>query len=236
MPDSSGPGESPAPGHPLPGPAGGRAAGDDGDLVAAFINRVESRFKRHDARLDEHHNLLARLAKLYDGKNRASGSDDEAPPVPVWLVAEQPGEATAELVELAQWLDDVYLRWPDAELPECWAWHPDAVYELSILRLRWMDAHYGPKRSAALVGDWLDKARPNLVGRLKSIEHCNLDHHAQNGRLRRPRTAALRSALPLIAGIWTVSRDLPIPTDEHLEEAARHARAALDLNHLSDPL
>lgn len=236
MPLDQSPGDSPAPGRPLPGPAGGRAAGGEPDLVAAFINRVEARFKRHDEKLTNHTDQIARLAKLYDGRNRAGGSDDEAPPVPVWLLAEQPGEATGELVELAQWLDDIYLRWPDADLPPCWAFHPDAVYELAILRMRWTEAHYGPKRSADKVGEWLDKARPNLVGRLKSIERCDLSKHADNGLLRRPRTAALRSALPLIAGMWTVSRDLPIPTDEHLAEAARHAQMSLGLDRTSDPL
>src|SRR5690348_2650320 len=71
---------------------------------------------------------LATLAQLVRAGGAAQPDDeaDEVPPVRAWLLAEDPDQAAADLVDLCAWVGRVYLRYPRTDLPTCWLWHPHA--------------------------------------------------------------------------------------------------------------
>ena len=113
--------------------------------------------------------------------------------------------AAALLGDLIEWMDTVYLRYPDAaaSLPECWLWHPDVVEELLWLRHAWVGA-YRTATSVAPAGDWHDRQRPGVVRRIKSAAStCGLESHLVGGR---PRRAPLVGAVPRIAEWWVRAR------------------------------
>lgn len=216
-------GDARTPARPAARPRAG-----EGDSVLVFSRRL-SRVEEWQAEVEqfrkETSGHIKRLATLVAGGGTA---DDDAPPVPCYLTVEDPAEATAAVEDLAGWLTAVYLKFGDAELPPCWAWHPDAVYELTILRGSWAEAHFGKQRSVAAVREWLEK-RPGVVQRLERLRRCELEAHLDDGPARSTytRTAPLRSALPRVAGMWAAARDLPFPTTDDMTEALRQSPYAL---------
>lgn len=214
-------GDARTPARPAARPRAG-----EGDSVLVFSRRL-SRVEEWQAEVEQFRKdtsgHIKRLATLVAGGGTA---DDDAPPVPCYLTVEDPAEATAAVEDLAGWLDEVYLRFADADLPACWAWHPDAIYELTILRASWAEAHFGKQRSVAAVREWLEK-RPGVVQRLAPLQRCEIERHLDGGAARRRKTAALRSAIPRVAGMWAAARDLPFPTTEDMTEALRQSPYAL---------
>jgi hypothetical protein len=133
-----------------------------------------------------------------------------------WLDADldprDPSVAEAILTRLADWLAGVYLRYPDASLPDCWLWHPDIVEELLWLHQAWLAAYADGARVTA-AADWHDRYRPGVVTRIKkSADMCALDDH-QPGKIRhRPaRTAPVVNAITVIAAWWSTDRNQPAP-------------------------
>lgn len=200
------------------------------DPVKALARAQE----RTDRRVDE---VLRKLTSLADsvatlgrtgggpGGTGGAGGPEELAALPSWLLVEDPDVAVARVGELVGWLDAVYLRYEGAELPSCWLWHPGVVEELLVLRELWLEAFEGRGRSWRLVGEWHEKTRPGVVTRLKPVQACDLADHRRGGDRDRPgRTAPLRSALPALAPMWAVSRDLPYPTDAELAAARSHAQ------------
>ncbi|WP_051342553.1 hypothetical protein [Pseudonocardia spinosispora] len=97
-----------------------------------------------------------------------------------WLTITDPDEATTVLEQLRVWLEQVYLRYPKAELPDCWAWHPDVVEELWWLRNTWCEAYSGDEPSWQKVGDWHERYRPGALARITTATGtCGLDVHAR---------------------------------------------------------
>lgn len=214
----------PASGSGRPG-AGTRPGGDPDPVLVLHrrLDRIDRTQEKHAQRLADLADLVARTA----GGAGAGGDGEDDKWLPSWLLVEDPGEATARLVELAGWLDTVYLRYGDAELPACWAWHPDAVEELLILRELWFAAWRGKGRSWVAAADWHHKHRTGVRDRLQRLTACSLAEHRPGRAAGGPApTAAMRSALDVIAGMWSVSRELPHPTDEQVQQARRH-----DLRH-----
>ena len=88
-----------------------------------------------------------------------------------WLDADldphDPSVAEDILTRLAQWVAGVYLRYPDARLPDCWLWHPEVVEELLWLHQAWLAAYAEGARVTA-AADWHDRYRPGVVARIKS--------------------------------------------------------------------
>lgn len=138
-----------------------------------------------------------------------------------WLLAEDPTLASKDLTALAGWLDAVWLRYPDAILPSCWAWHPALVEELHVLRLAHVDA-FDPKRgTVAKAADWHDRLRPHAATRIAdAYRRCGLHKHTPGGSAHQPTPATpLTGHLKAIAAQWTTTKTTPTPTPDQLSEA-----------------
>lgn len=202
--------------------------------VAALAREIEamrdelSELLAIPGRLDELAGLVAQLAEATATVCPSGGTE-----VMSWLAL--PAEVTAVhevLVELCGWLQQVYLRYPDAAagLPECWLWHPDAVEELLWLQHAWQAAYRDERAVVSLAGDWHDRYRPGVVRRITNAAgRCSLENHQP--RPDRPSLSAavgvpLAEALEPIVTWWATHRNStgPIPTPEQLATAAQHER------------
>ncbi|MFE0532021.1 hypothetical protein ACFW0V_30910 [Micromonospora parva] len=125
------------------------------------------------------------VANLVSGRLAGSEGGERAAPdesVPPWLLGDNAEQARADLADLVGWLRSVYLHYHQAELGECWLWHPGVVAELTALRNAWAAAHFGDGASPARVMDWHDGYRPRVVQRLaKELADCHLDRHVAGG-------------------------------------------------------
>jgi len=180
-------------------------------------------------RVEELGQLVTRLADATTAATTTgpAGSDG----VVSWLDADldrnDPGVAEAILTRLAQWVAGVYLRYPDANLPDCWLWHPEIVEELLWLHQAWLAAYADGARVTA-AADWHDRYRPGVIARLKSTaDMCGLEDH-QPGKIRHrhARTAPVLDAVPVIAAWWSTERDnpAPAPSGEQITTAAQAHR------------
>jgi hypothetical protein len=157
------------------------------------------------ARVDQ---LAATLAEAVDDLAATGRRPDPVRPVSWIAHSHDLGETTRQLTELADWVGQVYLRYPVAarELPDCWLWHPDIVEELAWLHQVWQAA-YDPNTGTVAA------AASNRV--------CSLENHLQ------PDSGAVTMApsvgsVPAVAHWWTCVRDErpPVPTQADLDAAA----------------
>lgn len=210
-----------APGDP---PARSRQAPDPFARVLARLDLTDARVgdlvRKVTGLADDVAGVARSVAKVTGG---AGGADDDEV-LPAWLLVEDPAEATDRIGDLIGWLDAVYLRYQDAELPSCWLWHPDVVEELLVLREVWREAYQGPRKSWKAVAEWHERSRPGVVHRLAAVQSCALALHKQDAEKDRPApTAPLRTAVELLPAMWAVSRELPLPTPQELAQARQHA-------------
>lgn len=146
-----------------------------------------------------------------------------------WLMLPADAEAAGEvLAEVVTWLQAVLLRYRDAAdaLPDCWAWHPDVIEELLWLMDAWLAAYQGENASVALVADWHDRYRPNVVKRIRThVGNCSLENHTSPAG---PAPVPTADAVETIAEWWGEHRDepAPAPTDEQLDAAPRRRGGA----------
>ncbi|MQA16130.1 MAG: hypothetical protein GEV09_18860 [Pseudonocardiaceae bacterium] len=198
---------------------------DPDPAVIALARQVE-RLARRQAELD---GLVRRLGEDVALLLPDEPAEDEAAGPGAWLAAADPARARAALADLIEWLDAVYLRYPDAALPSCWAWHPAAVEELRWLRHAHHAAFHGRAASWRDVADWHERQRPGVVKRLRDdLGDCDLARHAPDGdRAQPPPAAPLARHLDQIAEHWTTSRSSPTPTEQQLAEAAQHDRTQI---------
>jgi len=194
--------------------------------TVAFARDVE-RLARRVTDLDERQadldGLVRRMAEDL-ALLLPSEEDTEPRALPSWLATVDRERARAMLADLADWLAAVYLRYPDAALPSCWAWHPAAVEELWWLRQAHHDAFAGPRACWRDVADWHDRLRPGVVRRLARITNgCELALHAPGAR-HAPAVPSvpLAAAMDAVAERWATARDAPEPTEAQLAEATRH--------------
>ncbi|WP_433504823.1 hypothetical protein ACQP04_35635 [Pseudonocardia halophobica] len=193
------------------------------------LERTTRRLGELDALVRELAGTLAELAAAPAG----GGPQAPASPVRPWLGTPDVDAAVADLGDLADWLGAVYLRYSDALLPSCWAWHADIVEELRWLRGAYNDA-YGltpPGAGSAArsgpswqkVGDWHDRLRPGVVRRIKTAAgSCELSRHAPGEYLpQRQATAPLATQLRAIGAAWTTTGSPPTVTDDLIAQA-RH--------------
>lgn len=135
-------------------------------------------------------------------------------PGPSWLAVASWEQAEALMGVLVPWLGQVYLRYPDAVLPTCWAWHPWAVEELWWLYRAWQDAYTVAEPSSQRVGDWHDRQRPGVVRRLRednAFRRCRLDQHLDTAAHAHPSVPGM-SALPHVTTAWTSPERRAWPT------------------------
>lgn len=141
-----------------------------------------------------------------------------------WLQVSEADTAREMLKVLGPWLDAVYLRYPGAELPACWAFHPWVIEELWWLRNAHTDAYSSKGAAWGKAGDWHDRQRPGVARRIKDeLGTCALELHLP-GQEAEPRAVAapLARHLEQVADAWT-STGLPLePPPEQVVEAQQY--------------
>ncbi|GAA1858165.1 hypothetical protein GCM10009836_42930 [Pseudonocardia ailaonensis] len=143
-----------------------------------------------------------------------------------WLGVADHEVSAAGIADLIEWVEGVYLRFPDAELPSCWLWHPAVVEELWWLRGAHGAAFDDSAGSWQRIGDWHDRFRPGVVKRLRAaVGDCELALHRAGTDLHDGPIAPLADAASEIARSWTTSRALPDPTEPQLNDAEQYDRA-----------
>jgi hypothetical protein len=154
----------------------------------------------------------------------------EAASVQSWLTITDPDAARVLFAELVDWLGMVYVRYPDGDLCDCWAWHPAVVTELLGLRAMWLAAHEGEKASAAAVMDWHERHRPGVVQRVdKWLRMCGLGNHtADKPAAYQPAHVPGAAMVDDLAAWWACTHGTtvaPSPAPGILAEAQARARA-----------
>lgn len=192
----------------------------NGAAGAAGLGREVERLARRQGELE---GLVQRLAEDIATCAPPAGGDEEPSGLRPWLTADDPERARTDLAELARWVGLVYLRYEDAVLPSCWAWHPGVVEELWWLRHAHTDAFDGPRASWREVGDWHDRYRPGVVARIRAaVGGCELSRHAPGGDRAAPHPppgAPLAAHLDAVATQWADQAAAPEPTEEQLTQA-----------------
>ncbi len=149
-----------------------------------------------------------------------------------WLLANDPVEAAAALVDLVEWLDRVYAQYPDSALSSCWLWHPAVVEELWWLRCAHADAYSDDVGNWMRVGDWHDRQRPGVARRVRGVlSKCQLSRHLPNrdrpGSVTAPPATPLAEHAAAIAAAWATDHALPQPTAQQLDDGNTYQREHL---------
>lgn len=159
----------------------------------------------------------------------ADGADGPGavPEVRSWLLTVDPEQAAADLADLIEWLNLVYLRYPGAELSACWLWHPHVIEELWWLCKSHADAFHPTDGSWLRVGDWHDRQRPAAAKRVRdAVGSCDLSLHAPSKPHGQPLAVApLAGHAAEIAAAWATGRTRPEPTEAQLAEGEAHFQA-----------
>jgi hypothetical protein len=125
----------------------------------------------------------------------------------------------ASAVDLLDWLERIYLHYPGTELAPCWAWHPDVIEELNVLRLA--HAVVYATGDILLVQDWHDRRRPGVTRRAYvSLDGCDVNKHMPP----LGPTVPLSGSLEYIAAAKAEGKPTPRPTAAQVEEARRITR------------
>lgn len=188
--------------------------------------------ERNARRLGNVETLVRQLCADVAGLARRLGAaeaEEESRAVRAWLLVADVEEAAADLADLVEWLDRVYLHYPGSELRSCWIWHADVVEELWWLRCAHADAYHPENGTWQRVGDWHDRQRPGVVRRvIKAIGSCELALHAPGARRHQAQSVApLADAAAAIAA-WSVGGRTgmpPAPTPAQLAEAEQYDAA-----------
>jgi hypothetical protein len=176
----------------------GRLAGSVGALsqqVADIRRRLETVTRTLDqAEIDQ---LAARLADLDTRFGQFAGTINDAldaaapkgPPAPRWDNLD-PAAYTAQLDALRTWVDTIlipiYVTGGGYTLADCWAEHPQAVWELGTIAVAWRRAYLRRRPDLAQALDWHDRWLPGAMRRLEdATRRCAIRH--QPGDPRRAR-------------------------------------------------
>lgn len=193
----------------------------------AALGRELERLARRVAAGEALARVLAGQIEGLTAAPEAAGCDEDNPELLSWLTVEDPEAGGAAFAELLDWLAVVYRRYSDGTLSSCWAWHPDVVEELHWLHRAWLDAYHGRGASWTRVGDWHDRQRPGVVGRIKAATGmCGLDRHTDAAAWTR--CVPLAGSAALVAAAWLSpsgrSAWPPAPTGQQLTAAEAHDR------------
>jgi hypothetical protein len=121
--------------------------------------------------------MLLGIKKLGQKLDEATAKLQAADPqAPFWLRLGD-GEHAARLGELRDWVDRfARVQYPGylARLPDCWANHPEAVWELSNLMTEWVRV-YGDEDNRDLQAAlwWHERWLPGVLGRLAQAVKCD---------------------------------------------------------------
>jgi hypothetical protein len=151
---------------------------------------------------------------LYGRLDQGGDADDGGGgrPSPPWWMVDDAEQARALLVDLVEWVTDVYVRYlRGTELPGCWPFHGDAVAELVALRDGWQAAYHGKHASPAAVLDWHDRWRPGTAKRVDAIMRgCSLTQH-QAGKAWEPPDQPGGEVVDDVAQWWATMQGATAP-------------------------
>lgn len=145
----------------------GQLARSQGE-IGALRERLTGETSRNAMTLLEVKQLRGELADALDKRKL------KPPPAP-WLLGAE-AETRALLGGLRAWVEK-FLRpnYPEyvARLPECWAAHGPALWELATLRTEW-DRIYADEENRDLAGalNWHDRLLPGVLNRLADAIKC----------------------------------------------------------------
>jgi hypothetical protein len=180
---------APKPDHSADPATLGRLVGSVGALtqqVADIRRRLETVTRRLDqAELDQ---LAARLADLDSRFGEFAGTINDAldaaapkgPSAPRWDNLD-PAARAAQLDALRTWVGNilipVYVVGGGYTLADCWAQHPQAVWELGTIAVAWSRAYLRRRPDLALALDWHDRWLPGAMRRLEdATRRCAIRH------------------------------------------------------------
>jgi hypothetical protein len=154
---------------PEPPPAAGAAAALAAQ-VASLRGQVRAIFARLDrAGIAGDRNLAAELRDLADFVTEALDTRTPGTAAPCWTGLD-PQEHAARLAELHQWADTVLRReYGGYPLPECWASHPHAIWELSTLAAEWHRTYHRKRPDLNRALEFNDRWLPGTMRRVNDI-------------------------------------------------------------------
>jgi hypothetical protein len=196
------------------------------------LRDVRARVDDQHGDLTEHATALAGLRTALAGlaeqvAELARDEEEEQARAASWFEMADPALAIKRLTSLITWLDRVYIRFPGAELPGCWLWHPPVVEELLWLQRAWTEAYHGRSAATFRVADWHDRQRPNVVRRITEYAgRCALAEHVPTGErtTTTPPRVLTAEAADDVARAWTADRSAPYPTPDQLADEREATR------------
>ena len=92
-----------------------------------------------------------------------------SPAAPCWIGLDRQAFG-AQLAELRRWADTVLRQqYGGYELRDCWANHPQAIWELSTLAAEWHHAYGGQRPDLARALEFYDRWLPGTMRRVAAI-------------------------------------------------------------------
>jgi hypothetical protein len=172
-------------------PEQGRA---DAAALAAQVASLRGQIRAIFARLDNagiagDRDLAAELGNLTHTLTRALGTQPRGPAAPCWTGL-SPQDRATRLAELKQWTDTVLGReYGGYQLPECWANHPHAIWELSTLAAEWQRTYNRPRPDLDRALEFNDRWLPGTMRRLADITgkcqpECTITRRTYDNRRR----------------------------------------------------
>ena len=210
--------------------------------LARSVERTGRRVEALDTLVAQLAADLTTLARALAARTRPGDAPPDAgegpPAVRSWLLVDDPDQALADLADLAAWMDEVFLRYRDAQVPPCWLWHPEVIEELWWLYQAHADAYHPETGTWARVGDWHDRQRPGVVRRLRAVAGCELALHLTDptnpawlsgtaSHVGPPPPAPCTDAVAAVAAAWVGHRGQPEPEPAQLTESHRYGRTSI---------
>jgi hypothetical protein len=166
----------PTPPEPTPTPT---PAADAAVALAAQLASLRGQVRAIFARLDRAGltgdlNLADKITELASLVGEALDTKPRGPAAPCWIGL-SPGDRATRLAELTQWADTVlrpeYGGYP---LPDCWARHPHAIWELSTLAAEWHRTYNRTRPDLNRALEFNDRWLPGTMRRIADItRRCN---------------------------------------------------------------
>jgi hypothetical protein len=128
-----------------------------------------------------HDELTAQLEELAATVSEAlDAAAPRGPAAPRWDNLD-PDAYAKQLAWLIEWVDKIlipcYVRGGPYNLPDCWARHPHALWELGLLAARWRQAFVRKRPDLALALEFLDRWLPGAMHRIDdATRRCTPRH------------------------------------------------------------
>jgi hypothetical protein len=155
-----------------PDPIGALAA--QLDVLRGQLGQLRTRFSDDYGQVMMLRLEIKKLTEKIDAAMARRQADD--PSAPFWLRLDDQ-EHAARMTELQDWVERfARAQYPGylAKLPECWANHPEAIWELSNVMTEWTRI-YGDPDSRPLADALMfhDRWLPGALSRLSQVIHCD---------------------------------------------------------------